>query len=90
MHVHLYTSNSMNACADWLGNPVVRRQLGLSARDDVSQRTLNRALEILCAQHGVNLRVKVPLVHIAGPIAESKVLSARRGLKEEGGEIPWR
>lgn len=43
----LYTSNSMNACADWLGNSAVRRQLGMSARDDVSQRTLNRALEIL-------------------------------------------
>ena len=43
----LYTSNSMNACADWLENPAVRRQLGMSPKDKVSQRTLNRALEIL-------------------------------------------
>lgn len=43
----MYASNSMNACAEWLENPAVRRQLGFSAKEEVSQRTLNRALEIL-------------------------------------------
>lgn len=43
----LYTSNSLNACAEWLDDPAVRRQLGMPVRDKVSQRTLNRALEIL-------------------------------------------
>lgn len=43
----LHTSNSMNACAKWLENPAVRGQLGFSKRDAVSQRTLNRGLEIL-------------------------------------------
>lgn len=43
----MYASNSMNACAEWLENPAVRRQLGFSAKEEVSQRTLNRALETL-------------------------------------------
>ena len=43
----MYASNSMNACAEWLENPAVRKQLGFSAKEEVSQRTLNRALEIL-------------------------------------------
>ena len=40
-------SNSMNACAKWLENPAVRRQLGFSSKDEISQRTLNRAIVIL-------------------------------------------
>ncbi len=43
----MLTSNSMNACAKWLENPAVRRQLGFSPKDEISQRTLNRALVIL-------------------------------------------
>ncbi len=43
----LHTSNSMNACAEWLKNPAVRKQLGFAHKDDVCQRTLNRAVAIL-------------------------------------------
>ena len=42
----MHTSNSMNACAEWLRNPAVRRQLGFSPKDEISQRTLNRAIAI--------------------------------------------
>lgn len=41
----LSEDNSMQACADWLKDIRVRRQFGI--RDYVSQRTLNRALQIL-------------------------------------------
>ena len=43
----MHISNSMNACAKWLENPAVRRQLGFSSKDEISQRTLNRAIVIL-------------------------------------------
>ena len=43
----MHTSNSMNACAEWLRNPAVRRQLGFSPKDEISQKTLNRAIVIL-------------------------------------------
>ena len=43
----MHTSNSMNACAEWLKNPAVRRQLGFSPKDEISQKTLNRAIVIL-------------------------------------------
>lgn len=43
----MHISNSMNACAKWLENPAVRRQLGFSTKDEISQRTLNRAIVIL-------------------------------------------
>lgn len=43
----MHTSNSMNACAEWLRNPAVRRQLGFSPNEEVSQKTLNRAIVIL-------------------------------------------
>jgi transposase len=44
--VHMLTgSNSMSGCADWLSDPNVLREMGVSGR--ISQRTLNRALNIL-------------------------------------------
>lgn len=43
----MLTSNSLNACADWLKNPAVRRQLGFPPDENVSQRTLNRAVAAL-------------------------------------------
>lgn len=43
----MHTSNSMNACAEWLRNPAIRRQLGFSSKNEISQRTLNRAIAIL-------------------------------------------
>lgn len=43
----MHTSNSMNACAKWLEDPLVRRHFGFSKNEEVSQRTLNRAIEIL-------------------------------------------
>ncbi len=41
----LMGSNSMNRCAEWLSNPDIRKEFGF--RGKVSQRTVNRAVEIL-------------------------------------------
>ncbi len=43
----LHTSNSMNACAEWLKNPAIRKQLGFSKKDTVCQHTINRAVALL-------------------------------------------
>lgn len=43
----MYESNSMASCAKWLENPAVRRAIGFSVKDEISQRTLNRALDTL-------------------------------------------
>lgn len=43
----MHASNSMNACSSWLANPRVKRQLGFSEKDEISQKTLNRAIAIL-------------------------------------------
>ncbi|MDR3282359.1 MAG: transposase [Candidatus Methanoplasma sp.] len=40
--------NSMSGCAEWLGNPNVRAELGIPGR--MGQRTLNRGVEILGAR----------------------------------------
>jgi len=41
----LMGSNSMQRCSDWLSDPNVREELGI--KGEVSQRTVNRAAEIL-------------------------------------------
>jgi transposase len=41
----LMGSNSMTRCADWLSDPNVRKELGINGK--VSQRTINRAIEII-------------------------------------------
>ena len=43
----MHSSNSMNACSEWLKDPTVKRRLGFSSKDEISQRTLNRAIGIL-------------------------------------------
>lgn len=43
----MYASNSLNACAEWLENPIIRRQFGFSTKDKINQKTLNRGLAIL-------------------------------------------
>ena len=43
----MHSSNSMNACSEWLKDPAVKRRLGFSSKDEISQRTLNRAIGIL-------------------------------------------
>ncbi len=43
----MHSSNSMNACAAWLAEPNIRRQFGFSKKDEISQRTLNRAIAFL-------------------------------------------
>lgn len=43
----MYASNSLNACAEWLNDPIVRRQFGFSSKDKINQKTLNRGLMIL-------------------------------------------
>lgn len=41
----LMGSNSMQRCSDWLSDPNVRKELGI--KGNISQRTINRAAEIL-------------------------------------------
>ena len=41
----LMGSNSMSRCSEWLGNPLVRKELGID--DGVSQRTINRAVALV-------------------------------------------
>lgn len=43
----MHTSNSMNACSEWLKGTAVKKRLGFFSKDEVSQRTLNRAIGIL-------------------------------------------
>jgi transposase len=40
----LYRDNSMDACAQWLEDPAVRSIIGFRKSDNVSQRTIDRAL----------------------------------------------
>jgi transposase len=46
----LMGSNSMQRCADWLSNPNIRKEFGING--NVSQRTINRAVEIVGANVG--------------------------------------
>lgn len=43
----MHSSNSMNACASWLTSLRIRRQIGFSEKDEISQKTLNRAIVLL-------------------------------------------
>lgn len=43
----MYASNSLSACAEWISDPAVRKCLGFKIGEDISQRTLNRGLELL-------------------------------------------
>jgi len=51
----LMGSNSMQRCSDWLSDPNVRKEFGIDK--NISQRTLNRAVEIL-GDHAGELMVR--------------------------------
>ena len=41
----LYESNSIDACSKWLEDPRIRREIGFRKDEDVSQKTIDRAVE---------------------------------------------
>ena len=42
----MYASNSLNACAEWLDNPIIRWRFGFSSKDKINQKVLNLGLVI--------------------------------------------
>ena len=43
----LHASNSMDACARWLEDPRIKREIGFRRDEEVSQKTIDRAIEKL-------------------------------------------
>ncbi len=60
-------NNSMTRCSEWLGDPNVRKELGLEK--GLSQRTINRAVsligehsdDIIVWLNGMTLPMNIPL-----------------------------
>ena len=47
----MYASNSLNSCANWLDDMMVRRQFGFSKKEPITQKTRKRGLGIRGRNH---------------------------------------
>ena len=48
-------NNSMSRCSEWMGNPDIRKEMGLDS--GLSQRTINRAVSLI-GEHGDEIIVR--------------------------------